>query len=276
MSIRCDIYDRKLYDIRFAAAPYAAKSKPAKTLRQWAADEGADIVYNLALFNMTGSGSDRYGVIKGRTLQYLKAKGKECGYGGTAEWLSLGSENVVSGWKLAIRDGKVNGSLGKSDRRSRNMCGLLTDGRYIHVQTSASHTEYEVAQYVRDHYDVKLLLVQDAGGSTGMYRVSDGYLFAPEKEGTNGRPVCSVVCIKRKNKTTTPKEENKMSKKVFIGVGHGGSDSGAVGYIVEKEANLVMALACRDYLVAHGVEVRMSRTKDEEDPINEEVRECNA
>ena len=44
MSIRCDIYDRKLYDIWFAAAPYAAKSKPAKTLRQWAADEGADIV----------------------------------------------------------------------------------------------------------------------------------------------------------------------------------------------------------------------------------------
>lgn len=276
MSIRCDIYDRKLYDIWFAAAPYAAKSKPAKTLRQWAANEGADIVYNLALFNMTGSGSDRYGVIKGRTLQYLKAKGKECGYGGTAERLSLCSENVVSGWKLAIKDGKVNGSLGKSDRRSRNMCGLLTDGRYIHVQTSASHTELEVAQYVRDHYDVKLLLVQDAGGSTGMYRVSDGYLFAPEKEGTNGRPVCSVVCIKRKNKTAVPKEENKMSKKVFIGVGHGGSDSGAVGDIIEKEANLAMALACRDYLTAHGVEVRMSRTKDEEDPINEEVRECNA
>jgi len=258
MSIRCDIYDSKLYDIWFAAAPYAAASKPAKSLKQWAAEEKADVVYNLALFNMTGSGSDRYGVIKGRTLQYLKAKGRE------------------SGWKLAIKDGKVNGSLGKSDRRSRNMCGLLTDGRYIHVQTSASHTELEVAQYVRDHYDVKLLLVQDAGGSTGMYRVSDGCLFAPEREGANGRPVCSVVCIKRKNKITTPKEENKMSKKVFIGVGHGGSDSGAVGYIVEKEANLVMALACRDYLVAHGVEVRMSRTKDEEDPINEEVRECNA
>ena len=67
-----------------------------------------------------------------------------------------------------------------------------------------------------------------------------------------------------------------MSKKVFIGAGHGGSDSGAVGYIVEKNVNLVMALACRDYLTAHGVEVRMSRIKDEEDPINEEVRECNA
>ena len=94
MSIRCDIYDRKLYDIWFAAAPYAAKSKPAKTLRQWAADEGADIVYNLALFNMTGSGSDRYGVIKGRTLQYLKAKGKVCGYGGTALLRCVGGDSL--------------------------------------------------------------------------------------------------------------------------------------------------------------------------------------
>lgn len=276
MSIRCDIYDRKQYVIWFAAAPYAAASKPAKSLKQWATEEKADVVYNLALFNMTGSGSDRYGVIKGRTLQYLKAKGKECGYGGTAERLSLGSENVVSGWKLAIKDGKVSGALGKSDRRSWNMCGVRTDGRYIHVQTSASHTEYEVARYVRDHYDVKLLLVQDAGGSTGMYRVSDNYLFAPEKEGVDGRSVCSVVCIRCKANAEVPKEEKKVSKKVFIGVGHGGSDSGAVGYIVEKEANLVMALACRDFLTAHGVEVRMSRTKDEEDPINEEVRECNA
>ena len=45
-----------------------------------------------------------------------------------------------------------------------------------------------------------------------------------------------------------------MSKKVFIGVGHGGSDSGTVGDIIEKETNLAMALACRDYLTAHGVE----------------------
>ena len=275
MSIRCDIYDPQLYQIWFAAAPYSAAGKPAKTLRQWAAEEGADVVYNLALFNMTGEGSDRYGVIKGRTLQYLKAKDRECGYGGTVERLVLDASNAVSGWKLAVKDGKVNGNLSSESRRSRNMCGKLADGRYIHVQTSASHTELEVAQYVRDHYDVKLLLVQDAGGSTGMYRVADGYLFAPEKEGADGRPVCSVVCIKAKGKTK--KEDKKsMSKKVFIGVGHGGSDSGAVGCIVEKEANLVMALACRDYLTAHGVEVRMSRTKDEEDPINEEVRECNA
>jgi len=64
--------------------------------------------------------------------------------------------------------------------------------------------------------------------------------------------------------------------KVFIGVGHGGSDPGAVKYIKEADANLTMALACADVLKAHGVEVKLSRTKDENDDINEEIRECNA
>lgn len=64
--------------------------------------------------------------------------------------------------------------------------------------------------------------------------------------------------------------------KIFIGVGHGGSDPGAVGKIVEKTANLEMAIACRDYLLANGAHVKMSREKDENDPINDEIKECNA
>lgn len=65
--------------------------------------------------------------------------------------------------------------------------------------------------------------------------------------------------------------------KVFIGAGHGGSDPGAVADgIKEKDLNLSIALACRDELVRHGVEVMMSRTKDENDPLSEEIRECNA
>ena len=31
--------------------------------------------------------------------------------------------------------------------------------------------------------------------------------------------------------------------RVFIGVGHGGTDPGAVGYLVEKDVNLKMARA---------------------------------
>lgn len=67
-----------------------------------------------------------------------------------------------------------------------------------------------------------------------------------------------------------------MAKKVFLGVGHGGSDPGAVGYVVEKDVNLKMANACKDFLIANGIEVKMSRYVDENDSINEEARECNA
>ena len=124
-SIRCDIYDPKEYDIWFAAAPYGAASKPGKTLKTWAAEEQADVVYNLCLFNMTGSGSDKYGVIKGRTLQYLRAKNVDCGYGGTAEHLTVSTGNVVAGVKVAVRDGVVLSGLDKSTYRSRNMIGAL-------------------------------------------------------------------------------------------------------------------------------------------------------
>ena len=65
--------------------------------------------------------------------------------------------------------------------------------------------------------------------------------------------------------------------KVFIGVGHGGSDPGAVANNTkEKDLNLSIALACKDMLVRHGVSVKMSRTKDENDTLSEEIKECNA
>ena len=65
--------------------------------------------------------------------------------------------------------------------------------------------------------------------------------------------------------------------KVFISAGHGGSDPGAVANgVKEKDLNLSIALACQAFLQKHGVEVRMSRTKDENDPLSDEIRECNA
>lgn len=64
--------------------------------------------------------------------------------------------------------------------------------------------------------------------------------------------------------------------KVFLGVGHGGTDSGAIGNgFKEKDLNLSIALACSEVLTNHGVTVLMSRTKDENDSISEEIRECN-
>lgn len=64
--------------------------------------------------------------------------------------------------------------------------------------------------------------------------------------------------------------------KVYIGVGHGGSDSGAVKYLVEKDINLKMALACRDYLKSAGVDVKISRTTDKDSSIAEKVTAANS
>ena len=64
--------------------------------------------------------------------------------------------------------------------------------------------------------------------------------------------------------------------KVFLGVGHGGTDSGAIGNgLKEKDLNLSIALACNEILTNHGVTVMMSRTKDENDTITNEIKECN-
>ena len=68
-----------------------------------------------------------------------------------------------------------------------------------------------------------------------------------------------------------------MAKKVFIGVGHGGKDPGAVANgFKEADLNLAIAKACNDELVRHKVSTKMSRTKDEDDTLNEEIKECNA
>lgn len=64
--------------------------------------------------------------------------------------------------------------------------------------------------------------------------------------------------------------------KVYIGVGHGGSDPGAVsGKHVEKNYALDIATACTAELKRHGVLVMQSRTSDVKEKSEEKVKECN-
>lgn len=64
--------------------------------------------------------------------------------------------------------------------------------------------------------------------------------------------------------------------KVFIGVGHGGSDPGATGNgFQEKDLNLSIALACRDTLASSGVTVEISREADVTSSLEERIRQCN-
>ena len=65
--------------------------------------------------------------------------------------------------------------------------------------------------------------------------------------------------------------------KVFISVGHGGSDPGAVANgFKEKDLNLAIALACNDVLIRHGVITAMSRTKDDSESLETRIKECNS
>ena len=66
-----------------------------------------------------------------------------------------------------------------------------------------------------------------------------------------------------------------MSKKVFIGVGHGGSDPGAADYIIEKDYTLKTAKAVAEYLKEYGIEYKLSRTADIDTGMNSKVKMCN-
>lgn len=192
------VFDLKKDKLWVAGAPYKSSSYPTKTLSQWAKEEGASEVWNLAFFNMTGSGVDKYGVpIKGRTLTYVKAKGKDVGYGGTAERITLDSQNVFAGYKLAIKDGKKQ-TVSWSGKRARNANGRLRDGRVFVVQTVSKQTEAAVVNHMMQNYAVDLMLIQDSGGSTGFYSRQHDALIACEREGKNGRPVATVLCCKRR------------------------------------------------------------------------------
>ena len=64
--------------------------------------------------------------------------------------------------------------------------------------------------------------------------------------------------------------------KVFIGVGHGGKDPGAVANnFKEKDLNLDVADAVFDTLERHGVYAMLSRIGDESDTLADRVKECN-
>lgn len=64
--------------------------------------------------------------------------------------------------------------------------------------------------------------------------------------------------------------------KVYIGIGHGGSDPGAVANkLRESDLNLAVGKACYNYLKARGVEVKISRTTDKAVELEQRIKDAN-
>ena len=69
-----------------------------------------------------------------------------------------------------------------------------------------------------------------------------------------------------------------MTKKIFLDVGHGGTDSGATGHgLLEKDVNLKIANYTKDYLNNNysGHKVKMSRTKDKTLSLTSRTNKAN-
>lgn len=202
------IYDKK--DVWFAGTPYdnqRVAPYPVYTLKEWAKREGADRVFNLALFNVVAKNQygqthePLYGVVQGRTINYLKAKGYDCGYGGIAERIFVDSNNICGGQFAAIVKGVKRNVPGVS--RAINANGILRNGKYFQVQSVMKATPKQLIDYMYTNFDVEDMLIQDYGGSTGDYDARYDCLLAGEREGTDGRKVASVVCV-RESKIILP------------------------------------------------------------------------
>lgn len=64
--------------------------------------------------------------------------------------------------------------------------------------------------------------------------------------------------------------------KVFVGIGHGGSDPGACAYsLKESDVALDIGLEVARVLRAHNVTVELSRTKDIDDDLTPKINRCN-
>lgn len=65
--------------------------------------------------------------------------------------------------------------------------------------------------------------------------------------------------------------------RVFIGVGHGGSDPGAAASgFKEKDINLDIALAVKAELEKYGVAVGMSRVADSDESLTQRIKKANS
>lgn len=274
-------YPANQFDIKILALPYDLQPKATKSLAQWAKESGADIVYPLAMYCME-YGTDQYGPKFGRTVQYIRCGGKDCGYGGSQWALGLdalavikggnthgGYQNVCAGYKAAIVDGRIQSGLDAASNRSRNVNGISKAGHYFHMLTSADVTEKQCAEYLAG-LEVRFALLQDGGGTTAKWK--DGEIvFAPE----GGRGTCSVIAITRKKGAGTTVDKQYT---VCVDPGHSATEAQGSpdGTYKEHEFALDVGQRLRGHLERHNVKVVMTRQTGASVSLSERCRISNA
>lgn len=200
-----NVFDQEDYDVFVYGNPYSTGNIPIDCYPSgWQKKCSADWVFNLAFFNFDNY-KNRLLNCAGRTLQYcynpnIGVIGYNSGQTLSMPTIMLDSGSRFAGWKWAIKDGIVQSSdLDKTSRRARNMNGLTTCGKYIHVQSDRQTEAFvagEVNKRIKALYktSIKCLFIEDAGGSTQQYSAISKLEFAPEGR----RAIATVIGVKRK------------------------------------------------------------------------------
>lgn len=254
MSYIINVFDANEWDLKFDSTFYPTTPKKCQTLKKWGEDNNAHLISNLCFFNFMSSKS-----LPGYTIQYLRIPrlGGDCGYGSnsTIDLLTLPNGDTVSGWSTnklpAIKDNQLRYNPVK-DTRAKNAIGILANNKIFTLQcggvTQVTAANY-VIKFMKKYHNttIRLMLWEDGGGSVGTYSSLAKTLFAPNKEGTEGRKVCSVFCATRKSDawkiTRTLKKgcsgKDVMLLQTVIGVeADGAFGNGTKNQVVRVQKNL--------------------------------------
>jgi N-acetylmuramoyl-L-alanine amidase len=164
---------------------------------------------------------------------------------------------------------------------------LSTEGRLITLKLSGQRVQADDASLESPHI-ASYQIIPTVNGATVFVRLREGVEVKTsvlEAPGTSGRrlivdaveksPDAERPTQNAESPTSNPKRQiqnvtanaqpanrPQVQKIVVLDAGHGGSDSGAVGFVVEKEATLDLAFRLRTLLEAQGVKVVLTRDRD--------------
>lgn len=247
-----------------------------RTMKQWydKQENKPDYIINASLWddgkNAIGTIWQNGELVRNEGTGYGFGISKSGGFGFGNPW-DIAWNNYITGYPALIKDGKIMpdsvDSYVMTSKSKRSV--IASAGNNIYLIATNEMTVAQLRKFLADNGYYNAINL-DGGGSSRLM-IGDKAVNSP----TADRIIPNAICVwlKKNNK----EDNNTMAtKKVFLGAGHGGKDPGAVANNMEEaDINLTMALACRDELVRHGVEVKMSRISDEDDPLTEEIAECN-
>lgn len=235
-----------------------------------------DFMLNGGFFDMsngkTSSNLIDEGIVKGTTCSNfgLIADGDSVKFGDVAEV----KNDFIGGTPALVKNGKIDidqsyGDSFNNARHPRSAIGDNKDNFFLVAVDGRTNgpgmTLPELAEFMLLIGCVNAINL-DGGGSTRL--LHNG---AAINKPTENRAVDNFICVYLK-------EGDKVSKKkIFIDVGHGGSDTGAVANgIVEKKINLTVGLKLKELLLAKGFDVKLSRETDTYLSLTERTNMANA